>query len=129
VQQHFIFLNGIWNTRAVPNHPNYYLGRLQGSPCDTLQWTGIEAQQHNFHFRVYPNPIVNNSLHIGYLLPQNKAGVFSIYDVTGKIVFKYNLPPWSNEQGFSLPYLNNGIYNSVITANGYRVSKKLAVIK
>lgn len=111
-------------------HPNYYLGRLQGSPCDTLQWTGAdEINNHDFHFRIYPNPISNNNLSIGYLLPQNKAGVFSIYDVTGKQLFKYSLPQWSNEQSFSLPDLSNGVYSCVITSNNYRVSKKLVVIR
>ena len=26
------------NRRTIPNHPNYRLGRLLGSPCDTLIW-------------------------------------------------------------------------------------------
>jgi len=92
VQQHalpmpcFVF-------RCHVNHPNYYLGRLQGSPCDTLQWAGISEAEHDFRFRMYPNPVTNNSLHIGYLLPHNSAGssysgLFQIYDVTGKVVFK-----------------------------------------
>lgn len=38
VQQHAINL-GIWNLRAVPNHPNYYLGPVICSVCDSL--TGI----------------------------------------------------------------------------------------
>jgi len=129
VQQHSIFLDSIWNLRAVPNHPNYYLGRLQGSPCDTLQWAGINEREHDFRFRVYPNPVINNVLNIGYLLPQNKPGVFMIYDVTGKVVFRYGLPQWSNEQSFKLPSLSNGIYNCVITSGIQRVSKKLAMIK
>jgi hypothetical protein len=99
VQQHSIFLN-MWNFRAVPNHPNYYLGRLIGSPCDTV-WQGIQEQTNDFNFRIYPNPISNNNLSIGYLLPQNKSGLFSIYDITGKLLFKYSLPQWSNEQSFS----------------------------
>ncbi|MBK8846508.1 MAG: hypothetical protein IPO27_08220 [Bacteroidetes bacterium] len=26
---------------GLPNNPNYELGRLYGSPCDTLQWTNL----------------------------------------------------------------------------------------
>jgi len=127
VQQHALHLP-CYSGRADVNHPNYYLGRLIGSPCDTV-WQGILEQQHDFRFRIYPNPISNNSLNIGYLLPQNRAGVFSIIDITGKVVFKYNLPQWSNEQSFNLPNLSNGVYSCVVASNGYRVSKKLVVIK
>lgn len=127
VQQHNIFLN-MWNFRSVPNHPNYYLGRLQGSLCDTLQWTGFEETQHDFRFRIYPNPVTSNSLHIGYFLPQNKKGLFQIYDVNGKVVFKYPLPQWSNEQEFVLPNLANGIYNASIISDNKRVSKTIAII-
>lgn len=127
VNQHALHLP-CYSGRDNVYHPNYYLG------CDTTLNCGCisgvnENAQHDFRFRIYPNPVTNNNLHIGYLLPQNKAGVFIIYDVTGKIVFKYNLPQWSNEQSFDLPDLSNGVYNCVITSNNYRVSKKLVVIK
>ncbi|MBK7968858.1 MAG: T9SS type A sorting domain-containing protein [Bacteroidetes bacterium] len=50
-------------------------------------------------------------------------------DVTGKVVFKYPLPPWSNEQSLKLPQLANGVYNCVITSDDKRVSKKIAVMR
>ena len=113
---------------GVPNHPNYYLG------CDTTQincpcLTGIDnLSQHNFRFRIYPNPVTANNLSIGYLLPQNTKGLFQIFDINGKVVFKYVLPPWSNEQHFVLPQLKDGLYNCVILSGAERVSKKIAVI-
>lgn len=127
VQQHALHLP-CYSYRGDVNHPNYYLGRLIGSSCDTV-WQSIQEQRHDFHFRIYPNPITSNSLHIGYQLPQNISGIFSIIDITGKVVFKYNLPQWSNEQSFNLPDLSNGVYSCVVTASGYRVSKKLVVIR
>lgn len=126
VQQHSIHLS-CYAVRSDVNHPNYYLG------CDTTLGCGCitsiyENVNHDFRFRIYPNPITSNSLHIGYSLPQNKSGVFQIYDVTGKVVFKYSLPQWSNEQQLTLPKLANGIYYCVILSDGYRVSKKIALI-
>lgn len=112
---------------TLPNFPNYNLGRLVGSPCDTV-WQSIQEQQHDFHFRIYPNPISNNNLHIGYLLPQNKSGSFQIYDVTGKTIFKYTLPQWTNEQIFSLPNLSNGIYQCILKSDNQIATKKLIVI-
>lgn len=128
VQQHALHIP-TYTGRGNVYHPNYYLGcdTTSGCPCFI---TGInEYFSFDFNFRIYPNPISNNSLNIGYILPQNKAGVFLIYDMTGKVIFKYNLPQWSNEQAFSLPDLSNGVYNCILASNGYRMSKKLVVIK
>jgi hypothetical protein len=113
---------------SVPNHPNYYLG------CDTTQTTcpclitGInEVGQHDFKFSVSPNP-TSGYLKIIYLLPQNQKGVFEVFDVTGKKVFSYNLPPWSTLQQFDLRFLGSGIYNCMITSGNERVSKKLVIL-
>jgi hypothetical protein len=127
VQQHALSIDSVRHFRAVPNHPNYYLGPVVGSICDSL---GLSIQEinYNFRFRIYPNPILNNTLNIVYSLPQNKSGLFQIYDINGRVVFKYILPPWSNEQSFKLPELSGGIYNCIITSGNARVSKKIAII-
>ncbi|MBL7929641.1 MAG: T9SS type A sorting domain-containing protein [Bacteroidia bacterium] len=128
VQQHSISL-GYAQLRSVPNHPNYYLGcdtTLGCTPC----YTNVdELSPPDFKFRVYPNPVNDGILNIGYLLPQNKHGIFEMYDITGKVVFRYTLPPWSNYQNFKLPQLSDGIYQCVITSDGKRAVKKVAVIK
>ena len=128
LQQHAINL-GVWSFRAVPNHPNYYLG------CETTQTTcpclitGFnEVKQHDFKFSVSPNPS-NGNFKIIYLLPQNKSGTLQIFDITGKEVFRQNLSPWSTMQYISLPKLANGIYNCTITSNNERVHKKLVILK
>jgi hypothetical protein len=128
LQQHAINL-GTWSLRAVPNHPNYYLG------CDTSQTTcpclttGInEVANHDFKFKITPNP-TSGSIKIIYLLPQNQKGLFEVFDVTGKKVFSYALPPWSTLQQFDLRFLSGGIYNCSISSNNQRVNKKLVVFK
>jgi hypothetical protein len=127
LQQHAINL-GVWSFRAVPNHANYYLG------CDTSQTTcpclttGInEVAGHDFKFSISPNP-TNGNIKIVYLLPQNQKGLFEVFDVTGKKVFSYALPPWSTLQQFDLRFLGGGIYNCMITSGNERVSKKLVVL-
>jgi hypothetical protein len=106
VMQHALHLP-CYSARGNVNHPNYYLGRLQGSPCDTLQWTVISETEHDFRFRIYPNPITSNSLHIGYLLPQNKKGVFEIYNVTGQGCLQTKLAAMEYpEQNISLQNLS-----------------------
>jgi hypothetical protein len=128
LQQHAINL-GVFNFRAVPNHPNYYLG------CDTTQTTcpclttGInEIEQHDFKFSISPNPS-NGNFKIMYLLPQNSKGTFEVFDISGKKVFNYNLPQWSTIQNFDLSFLANGIYHCSIKSGNYYVQKKLAIIR
>jgi hypothetical protein len=127
VQQHALHLP-CWTLRSHVNHPNYFLG------CDTTQTTcpcltGIsEPGKHDFKFSLSPNPS-SGFIKILYLLPQNRSGVFDVYDITGKKVFTYPLPPWSTLQHFDLGFLEGGVYQCVITSDGSRVSKKFAVIK
>ncbi|MBK7887166.1 MAG: T9SS type A sorting domain-containing protein [Bacteroidetes bacterium] len=116
VQQHAVSL-GVWHFRTVPNHPNYNLGPVVGSVCDTLA-IGIEELKHDFKFSISPNPTSDGNIKLVYLLPQNKNGRetsrFEVYDITGQLVYKMNLPPWSTLQYVHLPELSNGVYTCVI---------------
>ncbi|MBV6453550.1 MAG: hypothetical protein FNNCIFGK_00784 [Bacteroidia bacterium] len=125
VQLHNVFTNCFFI--GVPNHTNYYLGRLVGSPCDTL--TGIhDLAAHDFRFSVSPNPN-NGNFKIMYLLPQNKSGTLQIFDITGKEIYHQTLPPWSTLQYISLPKIADGVYQCTITSNNQRVNKKLVVVE
>ncbi|MFN3940237.1 MAG: T9SS type A sorting domain-containing protein [Chitinophagales bacterium] len=57
VEPYSIWLcNGLL-TEGVPNMPNYRLGALQGSECDTLSTAmQIEIPAHDV-FTIYPNPV------------------------------------------------------------------------
>jgi hypothetical protein len=128
VQLHALHLP-CWIKRSVPNHPNYYLGPIIGSVCDSIPPVGINEQStHDFHFAVSPNPVTDDYLKIVYLLPQNKAGVFEVFDMTGRKVFIIPLPSWSTLQQITLPKLAEGIYSAVITSGGKRISRKIAII-
>lgn len=130
VQQHAIDLLNYVQLRAVPNHPNYYLGcdTTSGCACLTTGLTPGPSPKGEGSMSITPNPS-NGNFKISYLLPQNKPGVFEVFDVNGKKVFSYHLPPWSTMQNFSLPYLSDGIYQCVIKSGGFIVSKKLIIIK
>jgi len=127
VQQHAIPL-GVWHFRSVPNHPNYNLGPVLGSVCDTLS-VGIPEQEHDFRFGISPNPTTDGYINIIYLLPQNKAGVFEVYNMTGQLVYKMNLPHWSTLQQIKLPELSSGVYTCVVRSGYERVGRKLVVMK
>ena len=117
-----------YSFRGNVYHPNYYLGCDTTSGCACLTIGINELRTFDFKFALSPNP-TNGNIKIMYLLPQNSKGFFEVFDVTGKKVFRYSLPPWSTLQNFDLNFLSGGIYSCVITSSNLRVSKKLAVIK
>ena len=127
VQQHAINL-GVWNFRSVPNHPNYNLGPVVGSVCDTLG-VGIPELTHDFRFSIAPNPVSDGWIKITYLLPQNEPGALEVYSLTGQKVYSQALPPWSTLQFVHLPNLEAGIYTAVIMSGRERSAKKLVVMK
>lgn len=56
VEQHGIQLP-THNAFSLPNFPNYRLGPLEGSPCDTLSLTSTTpVPEQEFDFQIYPNP-------------------------------------------------------------------------
>ena len=128
VQQHSISL-GVWSFWSVPNHPNYNLGPVVGSVCDSLNIIGIEEQHHDFKFSISPNPTSDGTIKLVYLLPQNKGGVFEVYNINGQRVYEMNLPPWSTLQFVQLPELSNGVYTCVIKSGYERVGRKLVLMK
>lgn len=127
VQQHAISL-GVWNFWSVPNHPNYNLGPVLGSICDTLS-VGLNDIKHDFRFGISPNPTNDGFIKILYSLPQNKPGIFEVYNITGQLVYSMNLPQWSTMQLIQLPELSNGVYSCVVKSGYERVGKKLVVVR
>ena len=125
VQQHAVSL-GVWHFRTVPNHPNYNLGPVTGSICDSLG-VGIPEIQHDFHFGISPNPLSNGSVKIIYLLPQNQDGELTIFNIAGQVVFRQHLPPWSTLQYMDVSHLVDGVYSCLIRSGAEQVVKKLVV--
>jgi hypothetical protein len=117
-------------SRSHVFHPNYYLGPVIGSVCDSLPHVGLQEHlQEVQNFTVYPNPISKNGgFNISYLLPQNKPGLFEVYDVMGNLIYQLNLPQWSTFQNISIPKLSSGVYYATITSNGSRQVQKILVL-
>jgi hypothetical protein len=127
VQQHNVSL-GVWHFRSVPNHPNYNLGPVVGSVCDSLS-VGVEELSHDFKFSVSPNPTSDGYIKLVYLLPQNNPGIFEVYNLTGQRVFEMNLPSWSTLQFVKLPELSSGVYTCVIRSGYERATTKLVLMR
>jgi hypothetical protein len=117
-----------FNYNSLPNHPNYFLGALAGSPCDSLTSQNND-QAYDFRFGVYPNPNTG-VFNIGYQLPQNTSGILEIYDVNGSLIWSRTLPVWSTFQKIVLSdKFASGIYLIVIKAGICYSTRKFIIDK
>jgi hypothetical protein len=106
VLQHNILLPAYY-FNTLPNHPNYFLGEISGSPCDTV--TSIKSNNINgFKVNSYPNP-TNGKFTLTYS-PQSNIGIIEIYNINGELILKDYIPPWSQFKNFDFSHLINGIY-------------------
>jgi hypothetical protein len=100
------------------------LGALPGSPCDTLSTYITEATSTEIKsLRIVPNP--NNGIFaVSYQLPQNKAGVLSVYNQLGERVYFVKRPQWSSICPINLSFLPKGIYMVSLESDAARKTTK-----
>jgi hypothetical protein len=123
VHQHAVHLP-CFAARGQIFHPNYYLGCDTTSGCACLTSTAVgEIGKHDFKAKISPNPGLYG-FRILYLLPQNKSGILTVYDMQGREMYKENLPPWSTLQTISATSWPPGIYQIQIESDGYAGSWK-----
>lgn len=97
-------------SNSLPNHPNYFLGALAGSPCDTLS-VGISPLSlgEGPGVRAYPNP-TTGTFNLSYAA-QPTVGELELRDVSGRVVLRDRLPQWSTGHAVSLAGQAAGLYN------------------
>ncbi len=85
-----------YNAASMPNYPNFRLGPVDGSACDTL---GIDVainevpkstQTEQTTLQVYPNPAASYC-NIGFGNTLKQDGAIIIYDLNGRKVFEASL--------------------------------------
>jgi hypothetical protein len=80
--------------------------------------TGLtEAGGHDFKAKLSPNP-GRYGFDILYLLPQNKSGILTVFDLQGRVMHKEQLPPWSTKQSIPASNWASGIYQVRIESDG-----------
>ncbi len=97
-----------YNNGTIPNHPNYRLGRLIGSPCDTIDWTIDTTSVSNINitpiaFQVSPNPTKDK-----IQFSTNAKTNYIIQNSVGQILQSGQTEIGDNY--LSLAHLSNGIY-------------------
>ncbi len=112
---------------SMPYYPNYRLGRLVGSACDTVYSDVKPIYKETPWLKVYPNPATDNvRLEYNWVEWEKISDCeFRIADLEGRIVLQQKVPRYSTRQEFSVKGLSAGVYTVAITDG----EKKIAVCK
>lgn len=114
-----------YNAPSIPNHPNYDLGPLQGSPCDTLYLQTNNSVTSNQSFRIYPNP-VSDWLNIIY--QTNQDALLELFDMYGKRAGAVSLYPYFKNRLLNVSGLPAGVYSATVTENEKIVWQEKVVV-
>ncbi|MFN8322869.1 MAG: T9SS type A sorting domain-containing protein [Chitinophagales bacterium] len=116
-----------FSNATISQFPNYRLGRLVGSACDTVYSDVKPIYKDAPWLKVYPNPATDNvRLEYNWVEWEKISDCeFRIADLEGRIVLQQKVPRYSTRQEFSVKGLSAGVYTVAITDG----EKKIAVCK
>ncbi len=122
---HTLYLNGHRTFYGLPNIPNYNLGALVGSLCDTLA-VGFQEHLQQQDFSIYPNPSKGLINFNGKLT----NGKINIRDITGRIVVSKNITTMNNFASVKISELQDGVYfYSVYDGKELKKQDRLIILK
>jgi hypothetical protein len=99
----------VHNNFGVPNYPNYRLGPLKGSPCDSLPVVGTDTEDE-IPLSLSPNP-VSDELQIGYdLRGDYQHSIAEVWDMQGRLMVRQPLDSYQNRTSLSTRDWLPGIY-------------------
>jgi hypothetical protein len=109
---------------TLPNLPNFRLGRLIGSECDTLL-NGISESviNKNITIMVFPNPVINDVSFELNLMNQHFFMRLEIYDLLSTKLGAVNNSPFQSIVHYNTSILSNGIYFAVLKKDGKVLAK------
>ena len=96
---------------SLPNHPNYFLGPVVGSVCDSLDITTLTPalSRGEGAMQLSPNPSADGRFVLRY--PANAGvGWLEVRDLAGKVVLRERIPQWSTVHAVELPGQAAGMY-------------------
>lgn len=100
---------------TVPNFPNYELGKMEDSPCDTLFNSTPNVFKDIRNFRLGPNP-ANEWLNIIYNTKEDC--LLTLYDFNGKQVASVSLFHYFKNRVLDVSQLPSGIYLAYVLCKG-----------
>jgi len=122
MEQHGVELP-VWFSNSLANHPNYHLGPVDGSLCDSLGINvGVAEAVLEQAVQVYPNP--SAGVFTVQYAAQPAAGVLEVRDLAGKLVLHERLPAWSQVHAVQLAGAA-GIYHCTLRWGAQRVNARI----
>jgi Secretion system C-terminal sorting domain len=126
IQRRYLLLESI--SYALPYFPNFRLGALRGSPCDTL--TTTQELSESYELKLYPNPADGN-LSLDLSLPDFAASntTIDLEDLFGKRVYHASLPPFTPIHRIDVSLFANGVYLVSLKINGKtKIAQKVTIL-
>jgi hypothetical protein len=116
-----------WTANSIPYRPNYLLGPIDGTVCDSLGITvGVSDAELQDGLRAQPNP--SNGLFMLRYKGLPEAGRLHIRDQTGRLVLEEYLPPWSTVHEVRLREPVPGIYHCTLRWGERAASTRIIVV-
>lgn len=123
-------IGNIYYTGYTPFYPNYRLGALEGSPCDTLRIKDPpEEDTTAFRIHIWPNP-GNGFIQVEITLPeyQHSDTRLRLYDLLGREVYFHQWVPYAYLHTIDATALPAGTYLLQLEHRGRRVAIERLVI-
>lgn len=126
IEQHGIALPRYF-ANSLPNHPNYHLGPVDGSVCDSLGInSGVQEISMSPRISAYPNPSAGaftlNYPSIG------QTGLLEVRDLSGRMLLQERLAPWSQVHAIELGQVSEGLYNCRISWGVRSASTRIMIV-
>lgn len=107
---------------SIPVFPNFRLGPIHGSACDSI-YNDVAENFRESNLFVYPNPATGK---IFISLHQNvtSSALAALYTIDGKLIFKDN---FTESTSINVKELSAGIYFLTINSGNQTLRKKVVV--
>ena len=93
---------------TVPNHPNYFLGKIAGGPCDTVQFNPGLNEINEAKPNIFPNP--TSGKFTLWFKVHDKEGLVELFDTQGKCIRNEFVSSWSQYKKMDISQEPAGIY-------------------
>ncbi len=98
------YLGGKRTYFGLPNNPDYELGALVGSGCDTITNLAPELCCSDLHLKIFPNP-ANETINIKF--NHKNVADYTVFDTHGRIVQQGKI---NDNSSISVKQLPTGMY-------------------
>jgi hypothetical protein len=134
VRQHKFFFPEWGHVLQPPRFPNFRLGPLEGSPCDSIPLVGTQAAPQRLpvaRLKLSPNPTSSHTvadITVSDYRPEQHL-VLRLTDITGKVLRRVNIPAYTPLQRIETSGLAKGLYFVSLEIRGrVAVVEKLVVV-